>query len=476
MSMPHPRLVIVVVALALLAAACDRSEGPAATSSPTASVTASPSPTAAGVESTATTSPTPQASAPPPSESIEVASTVQLIDVGTGTARTLYQGVAQRAGSAAFEDDEVVVFAGEQSLRFRLDGSPVIGSPRPERSCREANGTAEVGGRSYAGVRCGSISPDGRSMAYMVQTGEVAVGASGYRVPQHDMWAVNLDTGATTRLQAGLVHCGGCDARYGPRWSPSSRYVAYAEFGGSGRRFLSDLSTGTTRQIAAGNEVSDAPEWSPRGDLIAYSTAAHGTGARLEELAAGASRELTVAWPVRFDAGGSYLYSPAWAAVPKSGTPAVTTTITEVTTGKTLGTLPGAPPADFLWTGATAVTRSAGSNGYLAVLQQAPSCAGTAIYAEGASEPRCIAGGAQGQSTPDGLRVAIARDVGQVGPVHGPGFSAQSLPRYDIDVVNLVGGGGRTVVASAASFAPPLMLWNAAGTHLLVLWPHAVGL
>lgn len=476
MSMPHHRLLIVVVALFLVAAACDRDERVATEPSPTASTTASPSPTATAVESTATASPTPRASATPPPGSTEVPSTVQLIDVSTGVAKTLYQGVAQRAGSAAFDGDEAIISVGEQSLRFRLDGSPVIGSPRPERSCREANGAAEVGGRRYSGVSCGLISPDGRSMAYLIQVGEVTVGTSGYRVPQHDMWAVNLDTGTTTRLQAGLVHCGGCDARYGPRWSASSRYVAYAEFGGAGRRFLSDLTTGSTRQIAAGNEVGDAPEWSPRADLIAYSTAAHGTGARLDSLAAGTSRELAIAWPVRFDASGTYLYSPAWAVAPKSGPPTVTTTVTDAATGKTLASLPGAPPAEFLWTGTTAVTRAAGSNGYLAVLQQAPSCAGTAIYTEGSPQPRCIAGGAQGQSAPDGLRVAVARDVGQVGPVHGPGFSAQSLPRYDIDIVNVVGGGGRTVVASAASFAPPLMIWNAAGTHLLVLWPHAVGL
>ena len=55
--------------------------------------------------------------------------------------------------------------------------------------------------------------------------GSVEVGTSGYRVPQHDKWVVNVQSGATTRLQAGLVHCGGCDARYGPRWSPSSRLV-----------------------------------------------------------------------------------------------------------------------------------------------------------------------------------------------------------------------------------------------------------
>lgn len=470
MSMRQPRLLIAVVALALLAAACDR-RGEPATSSPTATAT----PTAA-VESTATTSPTPRASTTPSPASTEVASTVQLIDVRTGAVRTLYEGIAQRAGSAEFVDDEVVVSAGNTSLRFHLDGSPVAGASAPTPSCREANGAAEVAGRRYSGVSCGSFSPDQRWMAYMIQTGEVEAGTAGHRVPQHDMWAVNLDTGVTRRLQAGLVHCGGCDARYGPRWSASSRYVAYAEFGLGQRRFLSDLAAGTTRQIASGNEISDAPEWAPIGDLLVYSTAPNGTVARFEDLAAGASRDLAIAWPVRFDARGAYLYSPAWAAAPKSGAPTASTVIIEVATGRTLGTPSGAPPSEFLWSGASAVTRSLESGGYLAVLQQATSCAGTAIYRQDIPQPQCIPGGAQGQISPDGSRVAVARDVGQIGPVHGPGFSAQSLPRYDIDVVNMIGGGGRTVVASAASFAPPLMLWNTAGTHLLVLWPHAVGL
>lgn len=470
MSMPHPRLLTVrrltfVVALAVLVAACDRDGRAATTPSPTASTTASASPTATAVESTATASPTPRASATPPSGSTEVASTAQLIDASTGVAKTLYQGVAQWAGSAAFEGDEVNITVGEQSLRFRLDGSPVTGFPRPARSCRAANGAAEVGGRRYPGVACGPISLDGRSMVYEVQTGEVPIGASGYRVSQYDVWAVDLNTGTTKRLQAGLVNCGGCEAQY-PQWSASSRYVAYQEFGGTRRGFLSDLTTGTTRQV-------NALQWSPRGDIAAYP---YGTGVRLEDLAAGTSRELAIAWPVRFDASGAYFYSPAWPAMPESGASRATaiTTVTDVATGKTLGTLPGAPLPS--WTGASVVTRSAESKGYLAVLQYAPSCAGTAIYTEGIAEPRCIVGGAVGQSAPDGSRVAVARDVGQTGPVHGPGFSAQSLPRYDIDIVNVVGGGGRTVVASAASFAPPLMIWNAAGTHLLVLWPHAVGL
>gem|GEM_PF-3146734 len=459
-------------ALALLAAGCNRGDDPPAASTPAAGAT----PVVVGEGTpppTPTLSPTPPAFATPLPGSTEVASTVKLIDVRTGVAKTLFEDSTQRAGFAAFVDGDVVVSAGNTSLRFHLDGSPVTGAPPATPSCREANGAAEIAGRQYSGVSCGSFSPDRRWMAYMLQTGEVEAGPSGYRVPQHDMWAVNLDTGTTRRLQAGLVHCGGCDARYGPRWSPSSRYVAFAEFGGEQRRFLSDL-TGTTRQIANGNEIGDAPEWSSAGDLLVYSTVPHGTGARFEDLVAGTSRDLAIAWPVRFDASGTYLYSPAWAAEPKSGPSTISTTIIEAASGKVVGTYSGAPPAEFLWTGAAAVTRTRG--GYLVILQQSTGCAGTAIYIEGVSSHRCVTGGVQGTSTRDGAMVAVARRTGESGPIHGPQLSATSLPRYDIDVVDAATGARRTVATGAASFAPPLMLWNAAGTHLLVLWPHAVGL
>jgi hypothetical protein len=470
--MRHARPLLLALAVALLAVACDRG-GDQPEVSPTAEATqaaATPSATAAAE---VTTSPTPPAGPTPLPGSIEVPSTAVLIDVRTGTATTLYRDAKQAAYSATFEGDEILLNAG-QVLRFRLDGTRATSTPTPRDSCRNVNGAAEVGGRSYAGVRCGSISPDQRWMTYSVQNGEAEVGTTGYRVRLDDLWAVDLQTSTTRRLQSGLMDCGGCDARYGPRWSPSSRYVAYAEFGGQGRRFLSDLTTGTTRQIANGNEITDAPVWAPSSDLLVYSTTSHGTGARFEDLAARTARDLAVAWPVRFDARGTYLYSPAWASAPKSGPSTISTTIIEVATGDSLGVLQGAPPPEFLWTGATAVTRS--GDGYLAVLQQAGPCAGTAVYRQGVAQPLCIVGGVQGHSAPNGRRVAVARETGQVGPIHGPGFSSMSMPRYDIDVVDVASGASRTVVTGAISFTPPLMLWNAAGTHLLVLWPQAGGL
>ncbi|TAJ21154.1 MAG: hypothetical protein EPO65_02005 [Dehalococcoidia bacterium] len=470
MSMTQLARLTVVVAAFCLIAGCDRADRNAVPATPAPTATSTPA------EGIATASPTPRLPATPLPGSTAVAATVVLVDARTGVATTLYTDSDRPIGPVAFIEDSVRVPLADRSLGFRLDGSPMTSPPAVTPTCRTSGSGVEVAGKQFSGVACGSISPDLRWMTYMVQTGEVAVGTTGYRVLQHDMWLVDLQSGATRRLQAGLVHCGGCDGRYGPRWSPSSKYVAYAEFGGERRRFLSDVGTGTTRPIGSGNEIHDAPEWAPRGDLLAYSTTANGKVARLEELAAGSSRELPIAWPVRFDASGLFLYSPAWATAPKSGPSTVSTSIMRVDTGKVVATLGGAPPAELLWTGGSAVARYGNSEGYVAVLQQATSCAGTAIYGEGVPQPTCVKDGAQGQISPDGFRVAVARATGAAGPAHGPGFSSTSLPRYDIEVVNMVGGGSRTVVTGAISFIPPLMLWNPAGTHLLIVWPQAGGL
>ncbi len=470
MSMRHVPALILLAAAAVLSA-CDRGgpREPAPEASPTETSGLGRETATAGPSGSAT----PSIPAPAPG-SIEIASVVRLVDVRTGAVLTLFESREQRA-FAAFEGDEVVVSVATEVQRYRLDGSR---APEVQRSltCMNRNGDAEIGGRRYGGVQCGSISPDGGHMVYLVQTGEVTVGGSGYRVPQHDMRMLDIGSGTTTRLQSGLVHCGGCDARYGPRWSPTSRYVAYAESGGEGRRFLTDRTTAATRVIGRGNEVNDAPEWSPSADVIVYPPTPHGTAARIENLANGTARDLDIAWPLRFDATGTYLYSPAWAAQPKQGPSSLTTTIVEVQTGRIAGTVAGAPPQDFLWTGTRAVTRFGASQGYLAVLQGASDCNGTAIYGQGVPQPICVRGGVQGLSSQDGFRVAVARQAGEVGPVHGPGFSSMSLPRFDVEVVNMVGGGSRTVASGIVSFAAPSMVWNEAGTHLLLVWPHSVGL
>lgn len=444
-------------ALALLIAGCSRGSSTDPESTP--AETATPSPEASPAPGT----PAGQAS---PGGTIEVASTVKLVDAATGAVETLYEDRGTEAWDAFFEGDRILVRAGANLLEFALDGSAVATRDRAE--CRESNGAVEIAGRRYSGISCGVISPDGRWMTYHVDAGETTL-PMGLRVPLWDQWLVNLETGSTRLLQAGLVHCGGCDSRYGPRWSPGSRFVVYAEFGGSQRRFLSDALTGATRPLGAGADIGLAPKWAPGSEQLLYSSAEGGRTV-LEDLAVGSVRELDLAWPAAFDTSGTLVYSPAWAPDGK-GTTDVSTTVIQAASGKRLATLPGAPPYMFVWSGSAAV--AAGPDGVLAVLQQASGCAGTAIYLGGKLQ-RCVEGGMEGQIGPNG-NVAVARKTGEAGRAAGPGFETLSIDTFSVVLV-AAGKQPQTVVKEALSFHPPLMVWSEDAAQLLILWPRRAGL
>jgi hypothetical protein len=98
-----------------------------------------------------------------------------------------------------------------------------------------------------------------------------------------------------------------------------------------------------------------------------------------------------------------------------------------------------------------------------------------AIYVQGVAAPRCVSRGEEGRIAPDAGHIAVARGTGSTGSAYGPGFQTLTLNQHAIDIAT-VGEATATVVTGAVSFQPPLMVWNAAGTYLLVLWPHATGL
>jgi hypothetical protein len=444
---------VFLVAIALLAAGC--SSGDSNSSTPTAAATASPTPAA--------TEPTvaPPATPTPTPAGLTVRSTVVLVDVRSGTVKTLYDDADNAAYDARFVGDTVVIAAGTRTLAFNLDGSPASVPSAPP--CQPAG---------QKPIYC-TFSPDGRWVTYPVENGAKTL-APGYVVPLWDQWVMDVATGKAQMVQGGLIHCGGCDARYGPVWSPSSRYVAYAELGGeggAGRRFLTDARTGATRQIGTGAEVTARPVWSPDGDRLLYEVVANEPLTRLADLAAGTSTDLSLAWPVAFDTTGTFIYSPAYGYSPKAPPPS--TTIANATTGAVVATVAGAPPQSFGWSPGIAV--AARSESFVAALQGAPGCDGTAIYSGAGSPAECRKGGEEGRVAPDGLHIAVARVTGSTGPATAPGASALTITRYAIDVVT-TGGRTTTVVGDAASFQAPLMVWNAPGTYLLVLWPHATGL
>jgi hypothetical protein len=192
--------------------------------------------------------------------------------------------------------------------------------------------------------------------------------------------------------------------------------------------------------------------------------------------AEGASRDLPIAWPAAFDASGGYAYSPSWLYRPDPekdpGAPAPVTTIVEVASGAVVATLSGAPPDAFLWTDDIAVAGTGES--FLAVLQGADGCDGTAIY-RGTELVQCIDGGVEGQIGPGGL-VAVARDTGPTGPLKGFWGESSSGTSFAVDVVRPDGSVQTVVEDSVSPEAAPMMTWNEAGTHLLIQWPRFVGL
>jgi hypothetical protein len=217
-----------------------------------------------------------------------------------------------------------------------------------------------------------------------------------------------------------------------------------------------------------GADLTFAPVWSPTTDLLLHGSPLS-EPAIIEDLAAGTSRKLELAWPAAFDRTGTLVYSPAWS--PSSKSTGLSTTIVDGASGAAVATLPGAPPWWFVWPGSVAVAAFPG--GTFAVLQQAVGCSGTAIYIDDKMQ-QCVSDGVEGQIGPGGL-IAVARQTGTVGPAYGPGFETVSIAQFDIDVIG-PGGQVQTMVRGAVSFNAPLMVWNAEGTHLLVLWPRSIGL
>lgn len=423
--------------------------------------------------SAATGSPASPSATPTPAGVLVVPSRVWLADAAAGSARMLYESTDQMASHARFDGAAVEVWAGQSMPRFNLDGSTAA-APTGSR-CSSPAGVVTIDGRTYPGVAaCGSFSPDGRWMLFERDAGEVQA-PGGYTVPSWDQWVLEVSTGETTELQQGLLHCGGCDGLYGPRWSPTGRYVAYPEYGGELRRFLSEVATGETRQIGTGVGVSLAPAWHPTEDRIIYSQANEASGpAVYEDLGRGSKQQAPLPWPVGFDASGQYLYSPAWGPSPKAD--AGMTTIINADSFDPVAELPGAAPEWLVWrddAGAVVV----GSGGPVAALQGAPGCDGTAVYA-GNSIARCVAGGRFGSPNAAGTFVVVATLKGTVGNVKGPGFESMSMARYSIELLDVRTGDIQTLLPEVISwdYQAPIIRWNEEGTHFVVVAPAVTGL
>ena len=115
------------------------------------------------------------------------------------------------------------------------------------------------------------VSPDGRQIAYVRQSGDVMTDRN-----RASIWLVDLASGKQRPLITGA-------GRYGlPRWSPDGTRIAYisSEEGGA-QLAIRWLDSGTASRIT---NLPDSPEsiaWSPDGRSIAYAMRVPGEGLKL---------------------------------------------------------------------------------------------------------------------------------------------------------------------------------------------------
>lgn len=438
---------------AIWLAACSDNDG--SPQAPTATLEGSATPTATAFKPTPTM---------PAGVRFEP-STVLLVDARTGIVTTLIEDPDNALFDVKFGAVAgTVEISGRNGKVIDFTGK-VLGGPVQADDCLTVSGSVEVAGRSFKDVTCGVVSPDGRFMLYKVDAGMTEV-ANGRSVAVWDNWLLDLQTDGRKLLQAGLRHCGGCDGKFGPEWSASSRYIFFSELYGSDRLFVSDAISGTTQEL---NEPINAtglenkPVWSPVADLLLRPA---GNGASiLEDLNAGTRRELSaLTWPSRFDSTGAYLYSPAYLHARETHRE---TRIVEVASGRLVATLAGAPGFDRFWVKESAVVGVA--DGFIVALEGAPDC-GLAIYA-GATRT-CFADGLGAIFSPDTRQIVFARRTGDTGRLNTPSMQASNTSVYEVVLFDL--GSKRQIVVARNAIGewPPRIRWNAEGTHVLVYWPY----
>ena len=114
-------------------------------------------------------------------------------------------------------------------------------------------------------------------------------------------------------------------------------------------------------------------------------------------------------------------------------------------------------------------------DGFVAAVGGAGSCRGTLLYVNEAPFS-CAEGAGSAVFSPDGSQVILARKTGETGRVDAPTIQAIGLDIYEVLVVDMTTGDERVLAQGALGFGTaPRVVWNAAGTHLLVSWPNNDG-
>lgn len=280
-----------------------------------------------------------------------------------------------------------------------------------------------------------------------------------------DQWLLDLESGERRLLQAAMRHCGGCDGRFGPAYSPDGSHAYFSELIQDGLIYVADLAAGEAEVISEGRtEIDRRPIWSATGARLLYSD--NGERVLVRDFAAGAdAADIEVlAWPARFDATGTAIYSPAYSRA--SGP--TSTTVVDATTFEVLTAVDGASDIGAFWFPRDVVTLTA--EGPVLALEQAEDCPdGTTLYIPAVPDGRCLEAAIGATVSPDGRRVAFAVLLDR---------GSHSVPsEYRVLIADTETLEPVTMIEGALSYdAPPAMEWNATSTHLLVRWPQAFGL
>lgn len=446
-----------------VAAACGG--GGDSTGSPTAVETATQHVASPAVTATRVASPVATAIPAGP----RVASTVMLIDAETRQFRLIAEEFVDSIWKAEFgpNGDKIVVHLGRGDTEtYDFDGAPV--APDGPSPCTDVAGGADIGGRVYADVRCGIISPDEAWMYFRIETSQEA----------YDAVLLNLESGVSTRIQEGLLLDLGSDFYFVPEWSPSSRFLVYPGHRSGSETYLTDVQTMATRILeGVRNRRDQRPVWSPSRDELLIPS---GAQTAILDAATGERRELALAWPARWDASGTTLYSPAWGPVAVSET-----TIMQAARGTELATVAGTPSWIGIWTEMSNVS-GIGGGGYTAALEAAGQCEGTTIWTTLRGDPVCVQQGYGAAVSPDGTQVAVMVVVDEEdGPFLTPGNdNPRLMMRYRMVIVDAATGDIEQVdgsdvhayPAEAGRQFPPALEWNDAGTHVLLRAPASYGI
>jgi len=106
------------------------------------------------------------------------------------------------------------------------------------------------------------ISPDGRWVAFTVQTVDMAANQK-----PSEIWTVPLDGGSPRQI----THDGSSNTR--PRWSPDSRRIAYnSDRGGSSQIWLMDPDGGNPKQVTFLSTEADGVLFSPDGKNLLFTS------------------------------------------------------------------------------------------------------------------------------------------------------------------------------------------------------------